>query len=65
MSLYFTYKDTWGADITLHDGGLYVCLEWCWYNNKLYTWPVIEVYGTLDFWVLLDWLTNYEWYEIV
>jgi len=64
MNLYFTYKDTWGAEITLHNAGLYVCLEWCWYNNKLYTWPVIEVYGTLDFWVLLDWLTNYEWYEI-
>jgi len=65
INLYFTYKDDWGADVTLYDAGIYVCVEWCWYNGKLYTWPVINVYGTLDFWVKLSWLTNYDWYEIV
>ena len=64
INLYFTYKDTWGADITLSNGGIYICLEWYW-NNWLYTWPVINVYGTLDFWVILDSLTNYQWIEIV
>jgi hypothetical protein len=65
INLYFTYKGTWGADVTLTNGGIYVCIEWYWHNNRLYTWPVIHVYGTLDFWVILDWLTNYEWKEIV
>ena len=65
INFYFTYKDKWGANVTLYNSGIYVCIEWCWYNSKLYTWPVIKVYGTLDFWVKLDWLTNYKWYEVV
>jgi len=65
INLKFTYKDDWGANVTLNGVGMYVCIEWAWYNNHLYTWPVINVYGTLDFWVKLSWLTNYEWYEVV
>jgi len=64
INFYFIYKDSWGANVTLYNAGIYVCIEWCWYNGKLYTWPVIKVYGTLDFWIKLDWLTNYKWYEV-
>jgi hypothetical protein len=65
INFYFTYTDNWGANITLYNTGIYVCIEWCWYNGKLYTWPVIKVFGTLDFWIKLDWLTNYKWFEVV
>jgi hypothetical protein len=65
LHIYFTYKETWGAKATLTNGGVYVCIEWYWDGWRLVLHPVIEVYGTLDFWVILDWLTGGEWREIV
>ena len=65
LHIYFTYKETWGARATLTNGGVYVCIEWYWDGWRLVLHPVIKVYGTLDFWVILDWLTGGEWKEIV
>jgi len=58
INLYFSYQDNWGADITLQDAGIYVCVEWYWQNLILYIWPIIEIYGTVD----LDLLLNGIWY---
>jgi len=58
MYLYFTYQDMWGAEASLSNAGIYVCVEWYWYNLLLYIWPVIDVYGDLD----LNLLLNGEWY---
>ncbi|UCD13135.1 MAG: hypothetical protein JSW60_06125, partial [Thermoplasmatales archaeon] len=58
LNLYFTYKDQWGANVTLYNSGVYVCVEWYWQNSILYIWPVIKVYGTLDLHLLL----NGKWY---
>jgi len=58
MYLYFTYQDMWGAETSLSNAGVYVCIEWYWYNLLLYIWPVIDVYGDVD----LNLLLNGEWY---
>ena len=58
MNLYFTYQDIWGAEASLSNAGIYVCVEWYWYNLLLYIWPVIDVYGDAD----LNLLLNGEWY---
>jgi len=58
MYLYFTYQDMWGAEASLSNAGIYVCVEWYWYNLLLYIWPVIDVYGDVD----LNLLLNGEWY---
>lgn len=60
----FIYKDEsdqdqWGADVTLTNFAIYVCVEWYW-QNGFQIWPVIEVSGQLYFDVLL----NYNWYQI-
>jgi len=61
MYIYATYQDTWGAEATLQNAAIYVCVEWYWINLRLYLWPVIEYTGTLDFDVLL----NGEWYDVI
>jgi len=60
--LYFTYLDQWGTEVSLSNAGIYVCVEWYWYNLLLYIWPVIDVYGDLDLHLLLDgtWYYNVE-----
>jgi len=58
MNLYFTYQDIWGAEASLSNAGIYVCVEWYRYNLLLYIWPVIDVYGDAD----LNLLLNGEWY---
>jgi hypothetical protein len=62
INLYFTYQDTWGAEVNLANAGIYVCVEWYWYNLFLYIWPVIQIYGDLDLHLLLDgdWYYNIE-----
>ncbi len=60
----FIYKDDsgvdrWGADITLTNFALYICVKWYW-QNGFHIWPVIQVSGQLD----LDVLLNYDWYEV-
>lgn len=65
ISFDFIYKDEsgqnkWGADITLTNFAVYICIEWYWQNGILYKWPVIQVSGQLDF----DALLNYNWYHI-
>jgi hypothetical protein len=60
----FALKDSsgvnkWGADITLTNFALYVCVEW-WYQGGFHFWRVIQVSGTLHF----DALLNYNWYQI-
>jgi hypothetical protein len=52
-------QDRWGADITLSNFALYVCVEWYW-DNGFQIWPVIEVSGVLYLDVLLD----YDWYHV-
>lgn len=62
INLYFTYQDTWGAELNLANAGIYVCVDWYWYNLFLYIWPVIDIYGDLDLHLLLDgdWYYNVE-----
>lgn len=62
INLYFTYQDTWGAEVNLADAGIYVSVDWYWYNLFLYIWPVIDIYGDLDLHLLLDgdWYYNVE-----
>lgn len=60
----FLYKDDsgadrWGADISLTNFALYICVKWYW-QNGFHIWPVIQVSGQLD----LDMLLNYNWYEV-
>lgn len=60
----FVYKDDsgvdrWGADITLTNFALYICVKWYW-QNGLHIWPVIQVNGQL----YLDMLLNYNWHHI-
>jgi hypothetical protein len=60
----FIYKDEssqdrWGADVSLTNFALYICVEWYW-QNGFYIWPVIQVNGELN----LDVLLNYNWYHI-
>jgi hypothetical protein len=52
-------QDQWGADITLTNFALYVCVQWYW-ENGFHIWRVIQVSGTLHF----DALLNYNWYQI-
>jgi len=62
INLYFTYKDQWGANVTLYNAGIYMCIEWYWQNFILYIWPVIKVYGEVDLHLLLNgnWYFNVE-----
>jgi len=60
----FIYKDEsgqerWGADVTLTNFALYICVEWYW-QNGFHIWPVIQASGQLD----LDLLLNYNWYHV-
>ncbi|HWR27333.1 MAG TPA: hypothetical protein VN377_02725 [Candidatus Thermoplasmatota archaeon] len=60
----FVYKDEssvdrWGADITLSNFAVYICVEWYW-QDGFHIWPVIEVSGNLAFNALL----NYNWYQV-
>jgi hypothetical protein len=60
----FVYKDEsglerWGADLTLLNFGLYICVEWFW-QNGFNIWPVIQINGQLTLTVLL----NYNWYQV-
>jgi hypothetical protein len=64
IGLDFVYKDEssidrWGADITLSNFAVYICVEWYW-QNGFHIWPVIEVSGDLAF----DALLNYNWYQV-
>ena len=58
INLYFTYLDQWGAEVSLSNPGIYVEIEWYWWNLILYIWPVIDVYGDWDLHLLL----NGQWY---
>jgi hypothetical protein len=58
------YKDgsgqaQWGANVTLTNFAVYVCVQWYW-DNGFHIFPVIQVNGQLD----LDLLLNYNWYEV-
>ncbi|UCG69900.1 MAG: YceI family protein, partial [Thermoplasmata archaeon] len=59
MSLSLIWQDLWGAEAHVRNVGIYVCVEWYWYNLLLYIWPVIEISGTVD----LDLLLNGQWYD--
>jgi len=64
ISLNFTYKDDagqdrWGANVTLSNFAVYICVEWYW-QNQFYIWPVIQVSGDLS----VDLLLNYNWYQV-
>ena len=64
IGLDFVYKDEssidrWGADITLSNFAVYICVEWFW-QDGFHIWPVIEVSGNLAFNALL----NYNWYQV-
>jgi hypothetical protein len=64
IGLDFVYKDEssvdrWGADITLSNFAIYICVEWYW-QNGFHIWPVIQVGGSLAFNALL----NYDWYQV-
>lgn len=52
-------QDRWGADITLSNFALYVCVEWYW-QNGFQIWRTIQVSGSLHF----DAMLNYNWYNI-
>jgi len=52
-------QDRWGADITLTNFALYICVEWYW-QNGFNIWPVIQVSGQLS----LDLMLNYNWYHV-
>jgi hypothetical protein len=51
--------DKWGADITLTNFALYICVKWYW-DGSFHIWPVIQVSGQL----YLDVMLNYNWYHI-
>ena len=60
----FVFKDEsginrWGADVTLNNFALYICVKW-YYFGGFHIWPIIEVSGTLA----LDVLLNYNWYQV-
>ena len=60
----FIYKDEsgndrWGADVTLTNFALYVCVEW-YYQSGFHIWRVIQVSGQLH----MDVLLNYNWYDV-
>ena len=62
LSIYFTYQDQYGADVTLTDAGIYVSCEW-WRDGLIpYVWLVFDIYGELDFHLLWDetWYYNVE-----
>jgi len=64
ISFDFIYKDEsgqdrWGADVTLTNFALYICVKWFW-QGGFNIWPVIEVSGLLYLNVLL----NYNWYQV-
>ena len=64
IGLDFVFKDDssvdrWGADITLSNFAVYICVEWYW-QSGFHIWPVIEVSGNLAFNALL----NYNWYQV-
>lgn len=64
ISFDFIYKDDsgqdrWGADISLTNFAVYICVKWYW-QNGFQIWPVVQVSGQL----YLDMLLNYNWYEV-
>lgn len=64
ISFDFVYKDEsgqdrWGADVTLTNFALYICVKWFW-QNGFNIWPIIQVSGQLYLNVLL----NYNWYQV-
>ena len=64
IGLDFIYKDEssqnqWGANVTLTNFAIYICVKWYW-QNGFHTWPIIHVNGQLNFNVLL----NYNWYHV-
>ena len=61
INLYFTIQDEWGAEASLKNAGLYICVEWYWWNFILYIWPVIDIYGDWN----LNLLLNGQWYNNV
>jgi hypothetical protein len=52
-------QDRWGADVTLSNFAVYICVKW-YYQNGFHIWPIIQVSGTLN----LDVLLNYNWYQV-
>ena len=52
-------QDRWGADVTLTNFAVYICVKW-YYSMGFHYWPIIQVSGTLD----LDVLLNYNWYPV-
>jgi hypothetical protein len=64
ISFDFIYKDEssqekWGADVTLTNFALYICVKW-YYQDGFNIWPIIQVNGEL----YLDVLLNYNWYQV-
>ena len=64
ISFDFIYKDEsgqqrWGADMSLTNFAVYICVKWYW-QNGFHIWPVIQVSGQL----YLDLLLNYDWYHV-
>jgi hypothetical protein len=58
INLYFTYKDLWGANVTVYGLGIYICVEWWWDGTK-FCWDVVKhITGTSN----LDLLLNGVWY---
>jgi len=51
--------DRWGADVTLTNFAVYICVKWYWQSGFHY-WPVVQVNGLLN----LDVLLNYNWYHV-
>ena len=62
INFLFTYNDLWGADITLTNVGLYVCVEWYYTAGQWFIWPVFNIWGDLDLHLLLNgqWFYNVE-----
>ena len=61
FSLYFTYNNQYGIDVTIENLCLYLSLQWWRANNgKLYWWLDYEINGDFS----LDLLWNSEWYHI-
>ncbi|HVQ00338.1 MAG TPA: hypothetical protein VMT57_02370 [Candidatus Thermoplasmatota archaeon] len=64
INLNCTYRDEngvprWGANVTLSNFAVYICVEWYW-QNQFFIWPVISVSGNLVVNLLLD----YNWYHV-
>ena len=64
ISFDFIYKDEssqdrWGADVTLTNFALYICVKW-YYQGGFNIWPIIQLNGELTLYVLL----NYNWYQV-